>query len=77
VNNLLDEASYYSGLGDGDRHLCRSQNSHNATHDYEKFYSGGFSATEEEVDGEQKEGDVDACDPAQLAVNNDVGHDPP
>jgi hypothetical protein len=48
----LDEASCYNALGNNDCHLRRSP------YDYEKFYSGGFSATEEEVDGEQKEGDV-------------------
>jgi hypothetical protein len=57
--------------------LRRSQNSHNATYDYEKFYSRGFSTTEEEVDGETKEGDVDACDPIQLAAKHDVGYDLP
>jgi hypothetical protein len=60
----LDEASCYNDLGNNNCHLRRSQNSYNATYDYEKFYSRGFPATEE-VDGEQKEGDVDAYDPSQ------------
>jgi hypothetical protein len=77
VNSLLDEASLNNCLGDAPCHLRRSQNSHNATRDYEKFYSRGFSAPEEEVDGEKKEGDVDACDPTQLAAKHDVGYDPP
>jgi hypothetical protein len=77
VHNLLDEASLNNGLGNGPCHLCRSQNSHNATRDYKKSYSRGFSAPEEEVDGEQKEGDVDACDPTQLAAKHGIGYNPP
>ena len=77
LNISLDEANLNNGLGDGDCHLRRSQNSHNATYDYEKFYSRGFSATGEEVDGEQKQGDVDAYDPSQLAARYDVVHNVP
>jgi hypothetical protein len=77
VHNLFDEASCYNDLGNNNCHLRRSQNSHNATYDYEKFYSRGFSATGEEVDGEQKQGDVDAYDPSQLAARHDVVHNVP
>jgi hypothetical protein len=46
MHNLLDEASCYNDLGNNNCHLRRSQNSYNATYDYEKFYSRGFPATE-------------------------------
>jgi hypothetical protein len=73
----LDEASCDEGLASSDCHFRRSQNSHKPTRDYQKFYSGGFSTTEEEVDGEQKEGDVDACDQTQSAAMHNVGHNAP
>jgi hypothetical protein len=77
VNNLLDKVCFYNSQGDSDYHLRRSQGSHNATRHYEKVYSRGFSATGEKVDGEQKEGDVYACDPTQSAAMHDVGHNAP
>jgi hypothetical protein len=77
LHSLLDEVNCYKGLSNGECYLRCSQNSHNATRNYQKFYSGGFSATEEEVDGEQKEGDVDACDPTQLVAKHGLGHNPP
>jgi hypothetical protein len=76
LNILLDEASLNNGLSDSDCHLRRSQNSHNTTDDHQKFYARGFSATEEEVDGEQKE----RCKclwPGQLRATVEAGHDPP
>jgi hypothetical protein len=77
LNILLDKASLNNSLGDSGCHLRRSQNSHNTTHDHEKFYAREFSATEEEVDGKEKEGDVDAYDPGQLRATDEAGHDPP
>jgi hypothetical protein len=65
VNNLLDQATFHNGLGDSDRHLCGSQNSHNTTHDYEKFYCRCFLASRQGVDSEQEEADEDAWDPIQ------------
>jgi hypothetical protein len=57
--------------------LLGSQDSHNATRDYKKLSSGGFSPTEEDVDGEQKEAGIDACDPSQLRAKREVGCDSP
>jgi hypothetical protein len=74
LNILLDKASLNNGLGDIGCHLRRSQNSHNTTHDHEKFYARGLSAT---VDGKEKEGDVDAYDPGQLRATDEAGQDPP